>query len=115
MDAELKERWACALESGEYEQGMGGLRDQNPHGGKDAFCCLGVLLDLIDPEGWSSYPFSSFKKWGENSLGCVPEDLAESIGLTAAHPETSQHQFINANDMQGKRFPEIAKMVGALP
>jgi hypothetical protein len=118
MDAELKERWATALESGDYTQGVGGLCTVDRRDGKERFCCLGVLLDLIDPEAWSSSERTDYKKWGANganALGCVPEDLAESIGLHAAHPETSQHQFINANDMQGKRFPEIAAMVRALP
>lgn len=45
MDAELKAKWAEALESGKYKQGDGNLiyrarRDER------AFCCLGVLCDI---------------------------------------------------------------------
>lgn len=54
MDANLKAQWVAALRSGEYDQGHGalkvewyGVKDQKP-----SYCCLGVLCDLIDPNGW---------------------------------------------------------------
>ena len=40
MKQEIAELWAQALESGEYKQGTGRLRNG------DQFCCLGVLSDL---------------------------------------------------------------------
>lgn len=43
---ELKDKWLTALRSGEYSQTSYSLRDEN------GFCCLGVLCDIIDPEGW---------------------------------------------------------------
>jgi hypothetical protein len=39
--------WIKALRSGLYSQSHGVLRDKD--GG---FCCLGVVLDLEDPNGW---------------------------------------------------------------
>ena len=47
LDPEIKAKWLEALRSGKYEQGKGCLRD---HEGK--YCCLGVLADIVDPEGW---------------------------------------------------------------
>lgn len=47
MDKELKRKWVEALRSGKYEQGHGALRKD------DKFCCLGVLCDVVDPNGWS--------------------------------------------------------------
>lgn len=40
MKRALARRWAAALESGEYQQTSGRLRD------KDGWCCLGVLCNL---------------------------------------------------------------------
>lgn len=46
MDPAIKEKWVAALRSGAYEQGRNQLRTAN------GYCCLGVLCDLIDPDGW---------------------------------------------------------------
>lgn len=47
MDANLKAQWLTALRSGEYKQGKFALRDS-----EGGYCCLGVLCDVIDPNGW---------------------------------------------------------------
>ena len=44
---DLKEKWIEALRSGKYPKGYQALR--SPMG----FCCLGVLCDIVDPNGWS--------------------------------------------------------------
>lgn len=44
-NVEIIERWADALESGEFQQGRGSLRCG------DEFCCLGVLCELAVREG----------------------------------------------------------------
>ena len=46
MDKTLKKKWLEALRSGEYKKGRRFLRKDG------AYCCLGVLSDLMDPEGW---------------------------------------------------------------
>lgn len=48
MEEGLKNRWVTALKSGTYQQGMDVLRTPD-----DKYCCLGVLCDIIDPDGWS--------------------------------------------------------------
>lgn len=48
MDAEIKTKWVEALRSGKYVQGQCGLRVN------ERFCCLGVLCDIIEPDGWGS-------------------------------------------------------------
>ena len=40
MKQKIKALWVAALRSGDYEQGIGQLRNENK------FCCLGVLCDL---------------------------------------------------------------------
>lgn len=46
MNNNLKNQWVSALRSGEYQQGSNCLRLNNN------FCCLGVLLDIIDNAKW---------------------------------------------------------------
>jgi hypothetical protein len=41
--------WLSALRSGKYVQGTDKLRNNN------TFCCLGVLCDVADPNGWDIY------------------------------------------------------------
>lgn len=60
--------WVTALRSGKYVQGRNALRTE--HGG---FCCLGVYLDVIDPEGWGADPIIN----SDERVG-FPHRLAES-------------------------------------
>jgi hypothetical protein len=46
----LARKWAEALLSGKYEQGTKCLRNSN-----NQFCCLGVALDVLKPEGWTQH------------------------------------------------------------
>lgn len=48
MNPGWKQKWISALRSGSYQQGNSYLRSTS---GK--YCCLGVLCDLYDPNGWS--------------------------------------------------------------
>lgn len=50
-DPELKAKWVAALRSGEYQQVRGMLKGIS--GDTPAFCCLGVLCDVLKPDGWS--------------------------------------------------------------
>lgn len=81
MNAEVKKKWVNALRSGDYHQGRGRLRKRrNPESTKDRnldlFCCLGVLCDLYDPEGWegdlylgaSVFPPLEVEKWAGLSV-----------------------------------------------
>ena len=86
----LKRKWLAALRSGEYTQGRGFLAratgEENEAGEPlHEFCCLGVLCDIVDPNGWSfckplSGGVSSFSKWrGEATMpphGLVDFDAA---------------------------------------
>jgi len=50
LPPEVKAKWLDALRSGRYEQGSSCLRDEGNH-----YCCLGVLVDIVDPSGWSDH------------------------------------------------------------
>lgn len=48
MERDVKESWVAALRSDIYGQTQQRLRSMNN------YCCLGVLCDLLHPEGWRS-------------------------------------------------------------
>lgn len=50
LDPIIKEKWLTALRSGEYVQTENALRHEGCNG--SSFCCLGVLTDILDPDGW---------------------------------------------------------------
>ena len=60
--------WVAALRSGKYAQGRNALRTEN-----NGFCCLGVYLDVRDPDGWGADPIIN----EENRCG-FPHRHAES-------------------------------------
>jgi hypothetical protein len=92
----LMRKWIEALESGEYEQTIGCLRDRK------GFCCLGVLCDLpAVPGHWEDRGYRASDQW--SSLGLSP-DIRELIGIDpAAHENLTQ-----LND-SGRTFKEIAQ------
>lgn len=50
LSDELKEKWASALESGDYQQAQGALTVIR-EGNARAHCCLGVLCKLMSDDG----------------------------------------------------------------
>ena len=62
----LMQDWIAALRSGDYTQTGSHLRDET------GFCCLGVLCDIINPDGWT-YTFSDHYK-GDTDFGYTIEN-----------------------------------------
>lgn len=50
MDVKMIRKWVEALESGDYNQGQGLLKQVNKHEGKVEHCCLGVLCEIAGEE-----------------------------------------------------------------
>ncbi len=100
MDKDVKAKWLVALRSGKYAQGRGRLR--NPD---NSFCCLGVLCDIIDPEGWEAGGMETPTFWhGERHE--TPNVTCRLIGLISGHEVT----VIEMND-SGADFAEIADYI----
>lgn len=117
MKADVKERWITTLRSGEYPQTRKVLRDV--HG----YCCLGVLCDIIDPDGWDrpdDRPYGAKDQHLGSSNVPSPEILeAAGIGedeiFQAADNEEDElyvlSELMNLNDRQRKNFNEIADWI----
>jgi hypothetical protein len=82
------QKWQKALESGEYQQGLGTLYDKETN----SYCCLGVAAKL---ENIQTTTQSYFK-------------IEEIYGLTI----DDTNKFIKLNDEERKTFKEIAEFIG---
>jgi hypothetical protein len=118
MDIELKNKWLAALRSGDYKQGAHRLRTVN-----DCFCCLGVLCDIINPDGWVegddkaySYDFGKVGSAGihtadisrviAQNLGLLVED--EDCPIAANYVQSIKDNAIDMNDDGMHDFNAIA-------
>lgn len=104
MDAQLKAKWVEALRSGDYQQGRAQLRNH------DAFCCLGVLCDLVDSSRWVEVNRSHYRYRGldYSALSFPPSDVSSRVGLRRKHLDA----VVEMND-EGKSFAEIAAYIEA--
>jgi hypothetical protein len=107
---ERQERWLQALESVEYEQTDGFLRD------KDGFCCLGVACDVMDKNGWDGNPFRyrnrnmNLPKEVMNYFGFYSES-----GLIKEETAGGDEKTLSGMNDNGKTFKEIAAFVREFP
>lgn len=101
MNQEVKEKWVRALRSGEYKQGGGVLRSG------DRFCCLGVLCDIVDPEGWAELALTHRQRHRGELVFPRPELRGDvGIGSLAVLCILS-----DMNDVDCKSFQEIADYI----
>jgi hypothetical protein len=79
MNKEWKAKWVSALRSDRYQQDTGYLRTD------DGYCCLGVLCDLVDPQGWERHPGLCWDHTG--GQGVLPGGVIEVAGIQPATPD----------------------------
>lgn len=104
MNPELKQQWVKALRSGEYKQGIGVLRSMDDH-----FCCLGVLCDVVNPEGWASPEGHVIRRPHDGEPNYPSSDVLKAAGM---HHYVSSHlEFFN--DELSWSFDHIADWIEA--
>ena len=109
MNAEVKEKWLTALESGEYTQGQNMLHDAI----NKEFCCLGVLCDIAVKEGIIFPPkFEDGAYLYEGSQGLLPWTVAgwADIPFTDGRMKGDDRALSVMND-SGYTFAEIAEVI----
>ena len=94
------EEWACALESGEFEQCREALRVD------DKYCCLGVHAELSGVE------------YDENSMYLFPggpsswaNPLVEAYGMDCTGEPAATWRGLAAENDSGTSFDEIATIL----
>ena len=102
----LRERWIAALRSGEYKKSTSSLKTNDG----TAFCCLGVLAELVDPNGWADGGGirGDRLQWRGQSYYVSEEEGVPGLPLEASR------KLAVMND-NGKTFPEIADYIEAHP
>lgn len=87
----------AALESGEYTQGGGKLRNKPKRkSAPSSFCCLGVGCDVLAPKGWGNHDGSRTRfshVFGNDGLDLNTDGL-DAFGFTAE----DQEMLIARND-----------------
>ena len=94
---ERRKKWADALRSGKYIQGLGRLRDMD-----DRFCCLGVACDIHSDGEWNDAPpnCDDVSYWiyevgpGFGSRYSLPNEIREYYGLD----ENTVNHLVALND-----------------
>lgn len=98
MNAGIKAKWIAALRSGDYAQTRGVLR------GARGFCCLGVLCDVVAPDGWdmcNGY-------YDHHTRETMPSD---SISQLAGISHQDANTLASMNDEYGASFQQIAEWI----
>lgn len=105
MNSEWKQKWVEALRSGEYKQGKYGLRSAD-----DAFCCLGVLCDLIEPTRWQldkdRAQYTNGYAANEHAVGILPDDISSALGL-----DRGEQAVLGTMNDTGNSFNDIADWI----
>lgn len=102
MNEEIKTKWIAALRSGKYKQGEGCLRNGN------SFCCLGVLCDIKNPNGWEN---NSFNDGGEEAVKVLPEAVRNWAGLPATNGSNLNGICLAELNDEGYSFEHIANVI----
>ena len=82
-------KWAYALREGGYVETAFGLRAE------DRFSPLGVLYDLIDPDGWLAFNPPNYS-WRGKTGGQFHQSVMDTTGLS----EGQLQQFLGKNFAQ---------------
>lgn len=104
MDSEIKAKWLEALRSGKYAQGSGALRNYN-----NAYCCLGVLCDIIEPAAWSRVAWSTHYEYEGNYARSLSPSIKWKSGISA----NTETLLTEMNDIDKLSFNEIANWIEA--
>jgi len=126
MDRKIALKWARALESGEYGQTTGALREGNK------FCCLGVLCNLhaqahpeiakdeTDPEkymGKEGELPEQVMHWAgmRSDNGKIGDGVRLKVRDKKSHSQDEMTEYIrdliDLNDHYEFDFPKIAKVI----
>ena len=104
------EKWVAALESGEYKQGVGALRNSD-----DEFCCFGVACDLAVKAGVIPPPTLRHIQYRyEGNAGVLRDGTRTWLGLVSDWGDYDGGCLTFLND-KGASFAEIAQTIRTHP
>lgn len=95
---QVRRAWVKALRSGQYRQTSCNLSAYEDEG-RPAYCCLGVLCDVVDPH--------NAQQWRGEQM--PPPDLEQAAGLGPTIDEAGN--LAELNDVEGWSFLDIARYI----
>lgn len=118
MIKEYKDKWLKALRSGKYTQARDRLKCEQ------GFCCLGVLMDTYDSNGWdeangdmyhksNKFGYHDDVREGDELYGEASEDAELTLDTLSTFGISTDQQchLINMNDYYLSNFNEIAEWI----
>jgi hypothetical protein len=99
------ERWITTLETTTKMQGRGVL--QNKCG---MLCCLGLGLDILNPNEWHTYDDGTFYWWSKLTKYSMPQCQLEIFDIKPY----VENLLISLNDVVKLNFKEIALVLRVL-
>lgn len=112
MKASLKRAWVAKLRSGDIPQGREALAIEDRDGGPVRMCCLGVLCEVIDPDGWLAARVNGrdvVRSWTKDGRRSDARSRAPlSLSLISA---TEQEHLTRMNDIPSNSFTDIANWI----
>ena len=112
----LMVKWIDALRSGDYPQIRGFLHTT------EGLDCLGVLCDVVDPNGWNMekpytvkpsnirpnpVPYYEFLYKGQTSTYTLPDALVADLGVE----DNFAYYMVELSDKKGLDFNQIAEIL----
>lgn len=125
MDPIIKSKWVAALRSGKYKKARGRLRDKRADQAEPMFCVLGLLCEIMDPDGWDG-PYhqkdrarpllgEAITQWAGSARGseaCHSCDMPSTEVLAQAGlPAAKAAELMRMNDGGRKSFEELADFI----
>lgn len=104
MNPEIKAKWLEKLKSNEYKKGKWRLRNA-----ANQYCCLGVLIDVMDPDKWVATPGCNwaYSKEDHSNEGY---ELPLELCLKASLPVNNMGELAHLND-NNETFAEVVKYI----
>lgn len=108
MKRSIARKWAAALESGDYKQGVGALRNK-----AGEFCCLGVLCNLHAQDHPEIAQKQKSKTVYMGNSAMPPHEVADWAGMNSVNPITPVEHYTMSglNDVKKYNFKHIAKII----
>lgn len=106
VDQELIAKWLGALESDEYEQGIGGLCCTDALG-DSVYCPFGVLCNIVNPQGWGEPDKQGFRRFEDSSIDYPPLELLKRVDFE----KIRARRLATLNDKRKLTFKDIATRI----
>lgn len=106
--------WVDALRSGDYKQGRGTLKTLLSEN-VTQHCCLGVLCDILDPNGWEHADYSVSDRWHIHSSALTPAPVNQQLGNLVGGPDIDPlvPRRVHSMNDDGDSFEAIAVRIEA--